>query len=216
MKTTSTIMYMLKSELINAGKNEFYGKDQLRFFDDDYSFIQKALKYDDDIAKITNRMFFHGFKLDDDKADKVFKQAFITRFLNRQIAFQTVEVFAGRLMSYCFNQQVYMNEIYAKLADFINDKAESTTKSVNDDTRTTDNRALYSDLPQDQINLNVDDTVLNYGNENDISRQKQEGNATGTTTTNNSKADIDSLAKANMLAENIMNDIDRLCFLQIW
>lgn len=224
MKTTTTLMDILQGELHRSGKREFYESDQLHFFDDDFAFIQKVMNYDPDVRKIVDRIFFRGYKFPSDHADVNFKKSFVNRFLNREIAFQTVEVFSARVVSKCINQETYITECFDKLDDFINDvgqsktSSESTTKS--DATDTQDRRELDSDLPANNINLNVDDTVLDYGNQNNISRNKGVNNATSNTISNSQtdtkKADIDSLQKANKIIEMIFDDFDKDCFLQVW
>lgn len=224
MKTTTTLMDILQGELHRSGKREFYGSDQLRFFDDDFAFIQKVMHYDPDVREIVDRIFFRGYKFPSDHADVNFKKSFVNRFLNREIAFQTVEVFSARVVSKCINQETYITECFDKLDDFINDVGQSKTRSesttTSDATDTQDRRELDSDLPANNINLNVDDTVLDYGNQNNISRNKGVNSATSNTVsdsqTDTKKADIDSLQKANQIIEMIFDDFDKDCFLQIW
>lgn len=256
MKTTTTLMDILQGELIRSGKSEFYQKNHIEWFNDDYSFIQKVLKYDPDVQTIVDQIFFRGYKFPSEHTDFNFKKSFINRFLNREIAFQTVEVFSARVVSKCINQEVYITECFDKLDDFINDRAQSKTHSETKTTNQTDtnnnnetngtndsssdnqddNRTLQSDLPSNNINLNVDDTVLDYGNQNNISRNKGTSNQNSTSTNNQkftgnvnqvgsnlndtqvdtNKADINSLQQANQIIEMIFNDFDKDCFLQIW
>lgn len=256
MKTTTTLMDILQGELHRSGKSEFYQKNHIEWFNDDYAFIQKVLKYDPDVQTIVDRIFFRGFKFGSKNTNDKFKKAFIVRFLNREIAFQTVEIFSARVLSKCLAQETYITECFDNLADFIHDRQLGTTHSQTDSTSNTktnntsnsngtsnsdgsnqsDNRTLQSDLPSNNVNLNIDDTVLDYGNQNNISRDKvinynnnettndsesngtndQTGQVIGNGQTTSEKADINSLHQANQLIEEILDDFDRDCFLQIW
>lgn len=256
MKTTTTLMDILQGELQRSGYNEFFNDHHLDLFDDDIIFIQKIMHYDKDVQKLVDRIFFRGYKFPSEHTDFNFKKSFINRFLNREIAFQTVEVFSARVVSKCINQEVYITECFDKLDDFINDRAQSKTHSEtktsnqtdtnnNNETNGTndsssvnqdDNRTLQSDLPSNNINLNVDDTVLDYGNQNNISRNKGTNNQNSTSTNNQKftgnvnqvgsnlndnqvntdKANINSLQQANQIIEMIFDDFDKDCFLQVW
>ncbi len=48
-KHTTTLMDILRSELIKRGENEFINDGRLTFFDDKYAFIEKVAKFDDDV-----------------------------------------------------------------------------------------------------------------------------------------------------------------------
>ena len=91
MKTTTTLHEIIQSELINSGNSEFFNENQLTFFDKDYSFVQKIMRYDEDIQKICDDMFFGHISLNTKESDLKFKREFINRFYNREIGLQTVE-----------------------------------------------------------------------------------------------------------------------------
>lgn len=205
-------MDILQTELINDGHNEFFNNNQLTFFDDKFAFIKKTMRYDSDVAKIVNRMFFQEVSLNNPVSDKKFKQTFVNRFLNRQIAFQTVEVFSSQVVYVLLTKIDYLNSIYDDLDMYIQGK----TQSDGDDTSTdqSDNRVLMSTLPQDQVNLNVDNTQLAYGDENTISRTKNQ--KTGNQKNTSSAYNLDNLIKTQYLLEEVFTEFDKKCFLQIW
>lgn len=192
---TTTLMEIIQSELQMAGHNEFVNNGKLTFDDKDYQFIQKVLRFDDDVKKIVDETFFKGFHFTDEHIDRYFKQSFVTRFLDREISRQTVEAFASQLLFYTISREDYIytvfgNEMYKYLenhVDFNSDVignmiSEETSENTNNETSnsdrnttrnsTTDNRELSSTLPQSEINLNVDNDVLSYGDDNTISKNK--------------------------------------------
>lgn len=208
----STIMDIIQSELINSGLNEFVNDGHLTFFDDEYAFIQKIMRYDNDVEQIVSRIFFRGVSLETEKADKAFKKMFVNKFLNRKIGFQTVEAFASQLIYTTLLNETFLNEYFENLDKYLTNQNESTADNIGNNQ--TDQRNLFSDLPQNNINLNVDDTVLNYGTTNTINRSKSKNDSSNETQTN--QYNLDNLEKLNGLIERVFNDIDKRCFLHVY
>lgn len=212
MKTTTTLMDVIQSELINEGYNEFINDDRLTFFNDKYSFIKKVINYDDDVKKIVDRIIFNGVCLENPEHDKMFKKTFINRFLNRQIGQQTMEAFSSQLIYVILVNSEYINMIYNKLEDFV--ISSSSTTSGNKSSGTSDNRQLSTSLPQNQVNLNVENTQLEYGDNNNISRTKEVRQDDSDSKSIN--LNIENLVKSKGLLEVIFIEIDQKCFLQTW
>lgn len=212
MKITTTIYEILHSELINVGKNEFFNDNQISFYDDKHAFIKKIMRLDDDVKKIIDMRFFQNIKLYENDSDKAFKQTFLNRFLNRQIAFQTVEVFSSQVVYVLLSRFEFINTLFNNLNEFVKNKHEA--ESTNESTDKTDSRQLFTTLPQDEVNLDVDNTQLRYGDENTISRNKNVGESSqnNVSTTHN----LDNLIKTHYLIDEVFNDFDKKCFLQIW
>lgn len=70
--------------------------------------------------------------------------------------------------------------------DNTQDTVQDNTQTV-DGSNTSDNRTARADLPQNNVNIDVNDSVMNSANENEISRNKQGSNQNteGNTTTKN-------------------------------
>lgn len=258
---TTTLFEIIESELDKQGFNEFVNNGKLTFDDSSFQFIQKVLKFDDDVKNIVDNMFFKGFHFTDDKIDRYFKQSFLTRFLDREINRQTVEAFASQVLFYTIAREDYIytvfgNELYKYLenhVDFNSDEIANTiSEELSEDTQkennasdrntkrnsTTDNRELSSTLPQSEINLNVDNDVLTYGDDNTISKNKNTGNdsetikgnrdstgnsskngkqdTTGNTKTLTKTYLLENLEKIYTMRERLFDDYDKKCFLQIW
>ena len=228
MAVTVTLFDYTKSELINQGLSEFKDTNgTFIFFDEQQQFITKMLTYDDDVSDIVDRLFT-GLSLTHRENDIHFKKTFLMRFLNRQINFQTVESFRVSLLSTFLMNQHYINTVYADLDNYINQSQinTNTNKQTNeqrtDGSTTADNRQAYAQLPQNNVQLDVNSTIMESANDNTISRNKQinqqenTGETTGESRSENKSYQLNELLKASTIMENIFNEFDRKCFLQVW
>ena len=260
-KHTTTLMEIIQSELQRDGHNEFYNFGQLSFNNDDYAFIQKVLHFDDDVKKIVDDKIFKSFRFNDERIDRYFKEAFTTRFLDREIGRQTVEAFASLVLYETIIREDYIytvfgSELYKYLenhVDFNSDEIENQISEENQDntsnetyddntvskgTSVSDDREATSTLPQSEMNMNVDNDVLTFADDNTITKNKTTTtDDTGTTsqrdTTGNTKTNgkqdttgnqkslqktylMENLEKLYTSRERIFNDFDKKCFLHIW
>lgn len=209
---TSTIMDIIQSELINDGHNEFVNNGEITFFDDDFSFIQKVMRFDSDVNVIVSRLFFKGVTLENEQADKRFKKMFVNKFLNRRIGFQTVETFASQLIYTTLLNEDFLNEYFVNLDKYLT--GENKTGTTNTAMNTSDQRNLHSDLPQNQLNISLEDTVLDYASTNTINRNKSQDNSSNQSTATH--YNLDNLERLNGLLELVFDDIDRRCFLHVY
>lgn len=265
---TVTLFNYIQSELIKRGLNEFEDANgNLLFFNEDAQFMTKIFSYDADVSTIVDKLFT-GQSLPDAAHDQHFKKTFVYHFLNRRINRQTIEAFRMELLSTFLMNQSYINRVYADLELFLlqtaqgeqssknihqeNTNQSSTTNNEQNNqqtdtqqtngTNTTDNREADARLPQNNIQLDVNSTLMTAADSNRISRNKQlsdqetlnevNGFTSGSTeniassdvlgtsnddSTNESKAySLDELFKTNGLEEQIYNVFDRKCFMQIW
>ena len=225
---TTTLYNVIRSELIKEGFNEFVDTDgNLVLFNEESQFMTKILSYDEDVKHIINKLFT-GVSLTDRQNDEHFKQTFLYRFLNRQINFQTVESFRVSLLSTFLMNQKYINTVYNDLDQYITQKQlnensnNQTNKQQSDGSTTTDNRQAYAQLPQNNVQLDVNSTVMNSANDNTISRNKQvnqqenTGETLGESQSESKSYQLNELLKSSQIMENIFNEFDRKCFLQVW
>lgn len=250
-KHTTTLMEIIQGELQRNGFNEFVNDGKLTFDNQDYAFIQKVLRFDDDVKKIVDETFFKGFKFNDERIDRYFKEAFTTRFLDREIGRQTVEAFAGLVLYETIVREEYIsrvfgNELYKYLENHVDYKGEVIGNTIEDETQnqineelqkqtseentdttsnetysedtqsngtnTSDSREATSTLPQSEMNMNVDNDVLTFADDNTITKNKTtttdesnttgERDSTGNTKTNgqqdsNTNATTDSTRNSN-------------------
>lgn len=205
-------MDVIQSELIRAGKNEFFNDNQLTFGEDEFAFIKKAMNYDSDVDKIVTLKFFINFSFKNKALDTMFKRAFVNKFLNRQFMYQTIEAWASQIVSYLLMHEQEMTALYENFDKMLANTSNTTTKA--NQSGTTDNRNLRSTLPQDNVNLNVDNTVLDYGDENNISRNKSVSNNDSTQT--GTKFSPETFKQLQGIYEKYLKDLDRIAFLQSW
>lgn len=254
---TTTLMEILQSELQNRGHNEFVNKGHLSFNDSEFAFIQKILRFDDDVHNIVNRTFFKGFKFNDERIDRYFKEAFVTRFLDREINRQTVEAFASQVLYVTLTREDYIFTVFgSEMQKYLEQHTETISEDRGkalenateqgqtkqrqqqktheehedeshethedeehaDGTTTNDNRNAESTLPQSEVNINVDNTNLDYADTNTISRDKgvssDDKNSSGKSDSDSrgsSDGDLDSITngendtKRNTQQENTSN-----------
>lgn len=248
-KHTTTLMEIIQGELQRKGFNEFVNDGKLTFDNKEYAFIQKVLRFDDDVKKIVDNTFFKGFKFNDERIDRYFKEAFTTRFLDREIGRQTVEAFAGLVLyetiireEYIF--RVFGDELYKYLENHvdykgevigntiedetqnqINEELQNQTSEENTDTTTNetysedtqsngtnvaDSREATARLPQSEINMNVDNDVLTFADDNTITKNKtttnDESNINGSRdTTSNSKTTGQQDSTTNATSDSTRN-----------
>lgn len=225
---TTSLYNIIQSELIKKGFNEFIdSQGNLVFFDSDYQFMTKILSYDKDVAEIVDQLFT-GLKLKDREFDEHFKKGFIYRFINRRINRQTIETFRLELLSTFLSNEDYINRIYSDIDKYITQSQVSdsqnkqTNKQKNDGSTTSDNRSAFAELPQNNVQIDVDSTVMDSASDNTISRNKQtnrqvtDGETVGEATGENKSYQLDELFKTNGLLEQVYNIFDIKCFLQVW
>lgn len=208
VQITTTIKDILQSELIKNGKNEFInrinGKTQITDANKDFAFVYKIMTYDDDVDKIVTNEFFNNYRVSDINADKFFKKMFCNKFIDRQIAPQTVEAFASRVTSLYMVRETEIVTLYQKLSDYYVGRTQGSNN----------NRSGYneinSDLPQDDINMSLEADTQEYANTNTIER------AFNNTNTDNSTANPDNINKLKDVWEEILDSFDLACFLQIY
>lgn len=220
-KHTTTLMEIIQGELQRQGFNEFLNNGDLTFNNQEFQFIQKVLRFDEDVKKIVDNIIFKGFSFSDERIDRYFKQSFVTRFLDREIGRQTVEAFASLVLyetiireDYIFT--VFGSEVYKYLENHVDYKNDQTGNTKSDETQNQTNeetqnqnseenqnetqnqnnssntdtnsqnvssdRELTSSLPQSEINLDVDNDILLYGDSNTISKNKTTNDSNEKTT----------------------------------
>ena len=213
-------MELINSELQKQGNSEFVKDGKLVFFDEDEQFIQKIMKYDEDVEKIVTDKFFKGFKFENEQTDHDFKKTFVNQFLDREIMYQTVEKFASQVIRLTLQHEKYIENAYEKYQELLTQEQwhEDEKNSKQDSTNTTDNRNLRSTLPQDDINMNVENTDMKYADENSIDKQQQKGNETGNEKGNSkdNQYNAETLRSLKDIFKELFEIYDRYCFLHVW
>ena len=228
---TTNLYSIIESELQKKGYNDYFNEGKITAFDKNFSLYHKMLAFDEDVSGIVTTVLFNGFTFSDE-VDPLFKKMFTQRFLNREINRQTVEAFTGKLLYTTYAYQSYIETVFTDLLAYANNEAKTTQNNLNhnvavnvaDGTTISDARQLESDLPQDNINLDVDNTVLDYGNRNSISRNKNKNDQTNTNTSDgtqnntsvSSVKNLEVLIQSSGVLDELFNIYDKACFLQTW
>lgn len=217
---TTTLFNYLQAELIKRGFNEFENEDgEFVFYNKDYQFMQKIMSYDSDVAEIVNELFY-GLQLAQAEHDTHFKKTFILRFINRQINRQTIEAFQLELMNVFLTNSDFINRMYQDLEKYLTSSTQTIQENTQatDGTTTSDSRQAFADLPQNQVNLDVDNTIMKSASDNTINRNRQMNQQAvdGTTSGETKSFQLDQLMKSSQLMEHIFSIFDGKCFLQVW
>lgn len=197
-KYTVTIYELLASEGYKNGFNDFVAPDGLHLinYGDNLAFVNKVNAFDTDIQKWSNKVIFGGNSLSSAGADKFFKREFISRFINREIKYQTVDIWRIKLaadmvkfdqwMSNTYDSfaRIYTNEKDGKttgnlLANQVNTsnvdftgKVTSTSTNNTDTTTTSRHSDLDTTLPQNETNIDLNSDVLGYADTRKDSKDK--------------------------------------------
>lgn len=216
---TTTINRFIKSEFQHMGLSEISNMvDGVNVIGGrDVSFIHKMINYDEDTKQVVNKFIFHGYVLENEQAELNFKKAFITYFLNREIKYQTIDIFASTLVSHMIQNENYISILFSDdIEDYLLNTSENKNDNESENVSTNDFRQLTSTLPQAEINLNVSDDTLSYGDNNNIAKTQDIANNSSIGTQTNTIKSIDNLEKLHFMRNKTIKDFDKKLFLQIW
>ena len=186
------------------------------------------MHYDEDVDKIVTDKMFKGFRFSNDSVDHNFKKTFINQFIYRQIMTQTLDLFATKVLRITLQHEQYIEILYQDFDKFLTNQgneesnSQNESENENDETSTQDTRNLRSTLPQDDINMNVDNSEMSYADENSIDKQKNKGNTKGNergSQQNQSQSisyNVGTLKEMRDLFTDLFDIYDQHCFLHVW
>ena len=190
VKTTSRLYDIIYGEL-ETHRAEIYRSNNQIIFNQN-NLMRKTLEYKDPyFIKMLQETFFYGTSNINQR--ERFEREFLQRFINRVIKFQTVDLFS-----------TYDLLVTGQVETVSNNNSTSTNKS----------NSIYSNLPQNQINMNLDIDTLDYADDNTISKNRSTNSGTDRSTS--SAYDIEALSKISALKEQIFKDMDNLLFSQLY
>lgn len=117
------------------------------------SLLTEVAQYTPFIRTITNSEIFSNFALSDQDADKFFKQIFLNRFINREIKYQTLDLFRNKLVNLMLTNNQWICDVFKYYNDMFNGvqhASQNSQQNSNNEARTAD-----STLPQDNTQLNL-------------------------------------------------------------
>ena len=209
MKTTSRLYDIIYGELERHRVEIYRTNNQIIF--NQANLMRKTLEYKDpNFIRMLQETLFYGTSNINQR--ERFEREFLQRFINRVIKYQTVDLFSTYLASFVSEYQELINYTYDKYDMLVTAQAE--TVSNNNSTSTNKSNSIYSNLPQNQINMNLDIDSLDYADDNTISKSRATN--IGTDRSTSSAYDIEALNKISVLKEQIFKDMDNLLFSQIY
>lgn len=243
MSKTPTLYDLMLAELWELEKDkDIYRYDNLENLSSRTSEMTRILKFDETVEDITTETIFTGLHLTSGDSD--FKKLFLQHFLNREIKWQTLELFQSKIAATFLMNQDTLNFYYSELDRLLkrssvndsqntgSDESESITTGNNTSKtdNVSDNRSISASMPQDQYNIDVENHIAHTANSNDISKNKNvsetnANNKTSQTNTGRNNAtsqsvsnmyDIAYLREVKAYIQNVLDDFDTNCFSQTW
>ena len=208
VKTTTRLYDIIYGELERHRAEIYRSNNQIIF--NQANLMRKTIEYKDPnfIKMLEDNLFFGTSAINQRER---FEREFLQRFINRVIKYQTFDLFSTYLASFISEYQELINYTYDKYDVLVTGQVE--TVSNNNSTATNKSNSIYSNLPQNQVNMNLDIDTLDYADDNTISKSRATNSGTDRSTS--SAYDIDALSKISALKEGIFKDMDRLLFSQI-
>ena len=209
VKTTTRLYDIICGELDRHRVEIYRSNNQIIF--NQANLMRKTLEYKDPNFVIMLELnLFYGTSTINQR--QRFEREFLQRFINRVIKFQTVDLFSSYLASFVSEYQELINYTYDKYDMLVTGQVETVTN--NNSTSTNKSNSIYSNLPQNQINMNLDIDTLDYADDNTISKSRATNSGTDRSTS--SAYDIEALNKISALKEQIFKDMDNLLFSQLY
>lgn len=216
-KTTTTLFYIIQSELLNNGYNEYLSpnQNQITVFDNERRIMSSITKYvNPEIISACENTIFYGLDLLTSNRLR-FERDFLNTFLNRVIKYQTFEHFRSVLVGYLSTNLEVLTSIYqAEL--FIQGRSNTSTNGENTSETTGRNNNLFADLPQNNTGIDLNRDGMDYATNTTISKSKADSSGTNHTTTNNLSYNIDNLDKVYQFKKQTFDELDTLLFSQIF
>lgn len=216
IKTTTRIIDIVSSIFQNNCISDMENdcKNQITFFDENYSYFKKISNFNDETYKMLNKHFFKDNVLKSEKADREIKKIFFTRFFNREIGRQTFEIFLTELVHILYLYDDVLSFYYDNIEKYI--ATQKITKNNNSNENIVNNRSIFSTLPQENLNLDVNNDYMQYGDNNTISKTENLQKGVGENVLSDFDYNVIKNIINNNIIEKIFNKIDKKCFLQVW
>lgn len=216
-KTTTSLYYIICSESINLGYNEFISDNhnQLTFFDNNRRIMSQLSIYENErIIKACQNTIFYGLDVLSTNR-KRFEKEFINHFLQRNIKYQTYENSRNLLVSYCVRNLEIINSIY-NAESFILGKTITDNTGTSTSENESRNNNLFADLPQNNTNINLNVEGMDYATNTTISKGKSTGTGNTTSQSTSSTYNIDTIEKVYTFKQRMFDELDVLLFSQIF
>lgn len=189
---------------------------QMVRYGDEVALTYQVATYTPLIKDLTDRYLFGGYTFTSANADFFFKKMFVNRFINREIAFQTVDLFRSKLVAMSAANDQFISSIYDNYDKLFS--GESDSKSTNESNSGTvqRNRDAHVTIPQDTVVTNLDDDNVPYADNTDWGKMKSDTDANGKNDNVSHQVSASVIEKLNNIYVLKLDDFDRALFLGVW
>lgn len=214
MKTTSTIEDILRGEAKANGWDDIFNSKeyQLIRYGDESALIYQVATYTPFMSKLCDHLIFGQYKLESFGADQFFKKAFMNRFINREIAQQTIDIFRNHVVQYLATNDEWLSETYDHFDDMFSNKSDNSNKgqqNYKDKTRTAE-----KDLPQNNTDLDLNQDIYDYSTKTDQTNFKHDATDNRDIVAHSFSPDV--IAKLDNIYKRKLDECDKKLFLQMW
>lgn len=226
MKTTTTLEEIIRTQAKQNDFDDLFSKErnQIILGGDVDSLLQQVAQYTPFIKKLTDIYIFGYYKLASQGADKLFKHMFLNKFLNYEIAYQTVDIFRNKVVGMLSMNDQYLSMVYD---NFINygrgygtSKTDQQTSSTADQKSKNRDRNASVDLPQDNTNLDLENDLVSYANNTfyDNNSGETNNNASSKSNSNSETQHFDPsvIEKLNNLYTRKLDEFEKKLFMKVW
>lgn len=209
MKTT-TRLYDICYGILETHRVDIYTNNNQIVWEEN-NLMNKVLQYKD--PKFKELLQTHLFSMTSliNQRER-FEREFLQRFLTRVIKYQTVDSFKLYLSTFISSNIELINYVYDEYEAFAMGKSETTNNT--DSSSINKSNSIFSNLPQNEVNMNLDIDTMSYADNNTINKSK----STGSDTSHSSAKsfNVDTLNKLKQLKQSIFIEIDKYLFSQLY
>ena len=209
MKTTTRLYDICYGILETHRVNIYTDNNQIVW--EQNNLMSKVLNYQD--PKFKELLETHLFPMTSQINQRVrFEREFLQRFLTRVIKYQTVDSFKLYLSTFISSNIELINYIYDEYDAFAMGQSD-TTNNANSSSINKSN-SIFSNLPQNEVNMNLDIDTMPYADNNTINKSKSTGS--DTSHSSSKSYNVDTLNKLKQLKESIFIEMDKYLFSQLF
>ena len=213
MKITTSLYYVIQAQLKRMGYNEYVNNGLLTLNDRERRILSALFLYEDEtIIRACRGTIFFGLDFLSEKTRKTFEKEFISRFIYHNFKYQTYELSNAHLISICSQYKDILEMLYTNSNELL--QAQELNTNNNSSDKVGRNNNLYSDMPQNQVNISLDAEDMEYATNTTLT--KFSDTEKSKSDSKKSSFDITNLNNFMDIKKNIFNEIDIKLFSQIY
>lgn len=209
MKTT-TRLYDICYGILETHRVDIY-TDNNQIVWEQNNLMNKVLQYQDPNFKELLETYLFPMTYLINQRER-FEREFLQRFLTRVIKYQTVDSFKLYLSSFISSNIELINYVYDRYDELALGQSDTTNNA--NSLSTNKSNSIFSNLPQNEVNMNLDIDTMSYADNNTINKSKSTGS--DTSHSSSKSYNVDTLNKLKQLKESIFNEMDKRLFSQLF